>query len=803
LGVGADTIAALLTVHRSSQAEGRAVPDRWRIDERTFLLVDEAGMASTPDLDAVVRLAAQSGACVRLLGDPAQLQAVEAGGALSLIDRQVGAVHLTEVHRFADPAEAKASLQLRAGKKAGIDWLVENGRTTGGTREAMIEAVFAHWLEDAQHGSASIMVAKSNEDVKSLNVRARLVRVGDGLVEHDGVELHDGTKAGVGDVVVTRLNARSLRAVRGTGYVLNGDLWSVQWRGEDGSLGVQHVETGIRVTLPAEYVGEHVEAGYATTVHRAQGITVDTAHMLVGVGATREELYVGVTRGRASNRLYVVVDELLDVDLHHQKPPRRGVDTALQTVLERVETAPSASAALDEAHEHAASLASLVPAYEDALARVLDPDREDRLSSLVRDAVGEAAEEIVDDEAWPTLLALLARHESAGTEDVVALVRAAYESREVQTAESVAKVLWWRIGEPPVTSTDDRLPGWVSTPPAPPEPERAPVPVPEPPSQDDGVRVAPGTDQTVDDTGPTRPRTEPVDAESLDRTADVAVQRVTELNAAAWDLWTSQTPDSWVPAYLTGRGLDGSEAAWAPSGWDTTYTAMRAAGWTDDDLVDAGLASRSRRGNLVDRFRDRLVVPVRDSRDRIVAFTARANPADPRDDVPKYLNTPETTAYRKRETLLGLDAQSAARLSVGDRPVLVEGAMDRAAVATLNDDLVPVAPCGTAVTPEQVDLLRAASPDGLRLVVAMDADPAGRKSVLRLWDLLTPAEAARTTVAVLPEGTDPASLVEDGQADLLASALADAQPLWRTTADIGLEGKDLSSVEARDRKSVV
>jgi len=793
LGVRADTVAALLTVHRAAAAEDRAVPDRWQIDERTFLLVDEASMASTADLDAVVSLAARYGAAVRLLGDPAQLGSPEAGGGLSLVDRQVGATHLREVHRFADPGEAKASLHLREGRKEGVDWLVEHGRTTGGTREAMLEEVFARWSEDTSRGVSSIMVAKSNEDVKALNLRARLVRVADGAVEQHGATLHDDTRAGVGDVVVTRLNSRSIRPARGDGCVWNGDLWAVQWRGEDGALGVQHVDTGMQVVLPSEYVVEHVELGYATTVQRAQGITVGTTHGLVGVGTTREELYVMATRGAEANWLYVVVDELLDVDLHREKPARRGVDTALETVLERVETAPSASQALDEAYDRAESLAALVPAYEDALVRVLDPGREERMSDVVRQAVGDQADDVLDDDVWPALFALMARHEAAGTGDLVEMVRAAYESRETQTAQSVAAVLWYRIGEPETSPTDGRLPAWVTAPPpAPPvleEPEPPAPPTAPPAPEPTGPENAPAPDR--DEKEPAPPA-QPVDE------PDVAVRRITDVNAAAWAYWSDQTPDSWVPTYLAARGLTGAQAAWAPAGWTTTYSALRTAGLTDEDLVDAGLVTRSRRGSLVDRFRDRMVTPVRDQDDRIVGFTARVRPDEARPDVPKYLNTPETAAYAKRERLLGLDQEATARLAVGARPVLVEGAMDRAAVMTLDDqDLVPVAPCGTAVTADQLDRLRAASPDGLRLVVAMDADTAGRAATLRLWQLLTPKEAARAVVAVLPVGTDPADLVRDGRCDELAAAVDQVRPLWEATADAMLDGVDLTTVEAQ------
>ena len=87
--------------------------------------------------------------------------------------------------------------------------------------------------------------------------------------------------------------------------------------------------------LPAEYAAAHLELGYATTVHRAQGMTVDTAHVLVDASMCRESLYVAMSRGRTGNHAYVVTDEMLDVDLHHQPAPRLDAIGVLTGVLAR------------------------------------------------------------------------------------------------------------------------------------------------------------------------------------------------------------------------------------------------------------------------------------------------------------------------------------------------------------------------------------------------------------------------------------------------------------------------------------
>lgn len=383
LGIGADTVHKLLHAYDS----GGVVPDRLVVGAGTVILVDEAGMAATPELDRVVALAADRGAVVRLLGDPAQLQAVGAGGVLRLIDAQVGAAHLEHVHRFATAGEAEASLRVREGHPDGLAFYIDTARTTGGTSEAMAEDLYAAWWNDTTAGKASAMIAGSNAEVTRLSMRARMDRVAAGDVEPGGAALHDDGVAGVGDTIVTRRNARLLRVERGTDFVKNGDLWTVVERHPDGALRVRGAAHRGFVTLPATYVAEHVELGYAATIHCVQGMTVDTAHYLVGAGATREQLYTGVTRGRESNRLYVVTDELLAAEPHEQPTGARAVRQSLEGVLGRAQTTPSATATLDDEYDRAGSLARLVPAYRVVRA----DDAVHRFAVADVDAFGEQA----------------------------------------------------------------------------------------------------------------------------------------------------------------------------------------------------------------------------------------------------------------------------------------------------------------------------------------------------------------------------------------------------------------------------
>ncbi|WP_402377947.1 MobF family relaxase [Isoptericola rhizosphaerae] len=762
LATPADTLHKLLDAHRRAAETDSEIGGELRLDERTVMLIDEAGMAGTPELDAALRLAEAHGATVRLLGDPAQLSAVGAGGALRLIDQQAGAAHLAEVHRFSDAAEAAASLRLREGDADALAFYIDGGRTIGGTRDDMLDDVYAAWTADTTAGRQSVMVAASNDDVVSLATRARLDRVTAGSVEHDGVELHNGTRAGQGDIIVTRLNNRRLKAGP-TDFVKNGDLWKVTHRGRDGALRAQHMQTKARVTLPSDYVAEHVELGYAATIHRVQGMTVDTSHTLVEAQTTREQLYTAVTRGRHSNRMFVVVDEALDVDLHEQPTPERAVTDALRGVVARSGAEVSASETIETEYDQAHSLARLVPAYEDAYTRLLEPGREQRHETAVQAAVSEHAGAILADDAWPVLAQRLALHEAAGA-DVVDLLRAAAAQQGLDDAASVARVLHYRLGAPALADLDTRaLPAWIT-------------PAPD--------AVIP---QTYDI--PTLP-------EDVDPAAHA---RVVEVHRAAWTWWSEQSStETWARDYMTSRGLDGAEYGVAPAGWTNLVEALDDAGYSREDMLAAGVATETRHGKLIDRFRDRIVFPIHDAAGDVVAVTARLNPGVEDPKAPKYLNTPETDAYRKREVLYGLDPEARERLAAGDRPVLVEGPADVAALRIAAPDVVPVAACGTGVTEQHLDALRQAGGRDLSdLVVALDGDTAGRKAAARVWSMLTPTEAAAAAGLELPDGQDPAQMLQDGAGDELAARIQVAEPLTHTVLEQAIAGHRLDEVEGR------
>lgn len=333
---------------------------RWSLQQGQLVIIDEASMAATKDLDHITTCARRVGAKVLLVGDWAQLSPVQAGGAFKLLadDRGNEAPTLHEVHRFTHDWERDASLQLRLGNADVAHSYVAHGRVESGARDDMLDLLFDAWLTDTQAGRTSLMLAGDNETVTALNQRARALCVRAGRASADGVDLADGTTAGVGDTIVTRLNQRALAT--GRGWVKNGDDWIVTQIRDDGSIEVGRPGSGATAVLPADYVSEHVELGYASTAYRAQGRTVDTAHAYVSAATLREPLYVMATRGREANRLYVDTAFEADAATSHGEAVEvepmeilqkvvttSGVDTSATTVREAGRAAALASRRLE------------------------------------------------------------------------------------------------------------------------------------------------------------------------------------------------------------------------------------------------------------------------------------------------------------------------------------------------------------------------------------------------------------------------------------------------------------------------
>ncbi len=294
----------------------------WRLREGQLVIVDEASLAGTFALDELVTAARDVGAKVLLVGDDAQLSAVEAGGVFAALvsDRDGLAPRLSDVRRFRNEWEKEASVELRVGTTDAIDAYFAHDRISEGDRDEMLDALYRAWKTDTEGGLTSLMIAGDLATVAELNARARRDRVASGTVAEHGVAVAGGATAGVGDRVVTRENDRRLST--GRRWVRNGDQWSVTATHEDGSVTVTRLHGTGTLVLPAAYVACHVELAYASTAHRSQGRTVDTAHAMVSATTTKEVLYVSATRGRESNHLYV--------DTHYDPDPRTSHDELVE-----------------------------------------------------------------------------------------------------------------------------------------------------------------------------------------------------------------------------------------------------------------------------------------------------------------------------------------------------------------------------------------------------------------------------------------------------------------------------------------
>jgi DNA primase len=255
--------------------------------------------------------------------------------------------------------------------------------------------------------------------------------------------------------------------------------------------------------------------------------------------------------------------------------------------------------------------------------------------------------------------------------------------------------------------------------------------------------------------------------------------------------------------FLAGRGFDRDAAAlfevgYAPDEWDALYKHLSSKGFTDAELNLAGLTKEGSRGGLIDRFRNRLIWPVKDISGDVVGFGARKLADDERDQGPKYLNTSETPIYKKSQILYGLDLAKK-EISKKRQVVIVEGYTDVMA-AHLAGVTTAVATCGTAFGDDHIRIIRRLlmDDDAFRgeVIFTFDGDAAGQKAALRAFDD-DQKFVAQTFVAVEPDGKDPCELRQSGGDGAVRDLIARRVPLFEFAMRSVIKQYDVATAEGR------
>ena len=280
-------------------------------------------------------------------------------------------------------------------------------------------------------------------------------------------------------------------------------------------------------------------------------------------------------------------------------------------------------------------------------------------------------------------------------------------------------------------------------------------------------------------------------------------QRLVEMHQVAESFFREQLQGNEAEEarrYLADRGFDRDAVerfgvGYAPRGWDNLLRTLRGRGFTTEEITASGLVSEGRRG-VYDRFRGRILWPIRDVTGRTIGFGARKLYDD--DQGPKYLNTPETALYHKAQVLYGLDLAKR-EISKSKRVVIVEGYTDVMA-AHLAGVGQAVATCGTAFGEEHAKivsrLLGDESTGAGEVVFTFDGDEAGQKAALKAFEL-EQRFVAQTFVAVEPDGRDPADLRQQAGDSAVRDLIESRRPLFEFAITQAIARFDLSTVEGR------
>jgi AAA domain len=286
------------------------------LSRHTLLILDEASTVPIADLAAVLRIAAANDCRVLLTGDHQQLAAVEGGGGMLMLARQLGFAQLAEPVRFASAWERDATLRLRAGDVSVLTDYAEHGRLRGGSPEEAADLACRAFVADYLAGRDALLLARTGEQARELSRRVR-----DDLIRYRRVDpslqipLSHHATASRGDLIMARRNNHAITAGTEGRWLANRDILRIddagrrsvtvrRLTGRDPGTGKPAWTPPFQV--PRTYVFSHCDLAYATTAHAAQGRTVEIAHALADGLGSRQWLYVAMSRGWRANYAYCV-----------------------------------------------------------------------------------------------------------------------------------------------------------------------------------------------------------------------------------------------------------------------------------------------------------------------------------------------------------------------------------------------------------------------------------------------------------------------------------------------------------------
>ncbi|MGN6557567.1 MAG: MobF family relaxase [Solirubrobacterales bacterium] len=344
-GLRATSVARLL-----AELDRRSAAGQQALARGSVLVVDEAGMVDSRALGRLIAHAQEAEAKLVLIGDPAQLGEIEAGGLFAAIANRTEAIRLDEVIRHKDALERDAAKLIREGEGHEAITVYQGAErvTVSDDPAARREAMVADWWERFREGEDALMVAKRNAEVRELNILAREKMRAEAKLGSEEIQVGEARFA-AGDQVITRINDQRLR-------VYNRERWRVaEVDANSRRLVLDGIDTLRRVCVDSVFLervnprdgAPAIEHAYAATIYQAQGATLDSAFVMADPSMRREEFYVALSRTRGETFLYATPE--VQLDREEIAPPSPYLRVGLEHIAEAAERSGAQSAAMDEA----------------------------------------------------------------------------------------------------------------------------------------------------------------------------------------------------------------------------------------------------------------------------------------------------------------------------------------------------------------------------------------------------------------------------------------------------------------------